>query len=139
MGDPRYRWPGKGRTPMTTEGDRGRQPERIDRRRLAFGLGWTLLGLLLCLFLPAGTLAWPRGWLFLGFLVASSVVVTLYLRRANPDVIAARVNRHEGTRRWDRIWLAVFLPTMAAIPILAALDDGRFRWSRAPWWACVLG
>jgi protein-S-isoprenylcysteine O-methyltransferase Ste14 len=124
---------------MTTELGRERRPERLDRRRLVLNLVWTLLALVLCLFLPAGTWAWSKGWLFLAVLVASSVVVTLYLRRANPEVIAARVNRHEGTKRWDRILLGVFFPTVMAIPILAALDDGRFRWSRAPWWVGVLG
>jgi protein-S-isoprenylcysteine O-methyltransferase Ste14 len=35
---------------------------------------------------------------------------------------------------------AVFLlPTMLAIPIVAALDDGRYHWSHLPWWVCVLG
>jgi protein-S-isoprenylcysteine O-methyltransferase Ste14 len=63
----------------------------------------------------------------------------LYLRRANPDVVAARVNRHEGTKSWDRIRLGFSFPTVAAIPTLAALDDGRFHWSPVPWWVCLLG
>ena len=46
-------------------------------------------------------------------IVAASILVTLYLRRVNPDVIAARVNRHEGTKRWDRILLGFLLPVMA--------------------------
>lgn len=124
---------------MATEGDRGRQPERIDRRRLYLYLGGTLLALVLCLFLPAGTWAWSRGWLFIAVLVAASIVVTLYLRRVNPEVIAARVNRHQGTKPWDHIVLGVLLPTVIAIPILAALDDGRFHWSVVPWWVGVLG
>jgi protein-S-isoprenylcysteine O-methyltransferase Ste14 len=124
---------------MTTEGDRGRQPERIDRRRLFLSLGWTLLAFVLCLFLPAGTWAWFRGWLFFSVVVAASIVVTLYLRRVNPEVIAARVNRHEGTKHWDRILLVIFFPTVMAIPVVAALDDSRFHWSRAPWWVCVVG
>jgi protein-S-isoprenylcysteine O-methyltransferase Ste14 len=35
--------------------------------------------------------------------------------------------------------LIFILPTMLAIPIVAALDDGRFHWSNLPWWVCVLG
>jgi protein-S-isoprenylcysteine O-methyltransferase Ste14 len=34
---------------------------------------------------------------------------------------------------------AIFLTTVMAIPILAALDDGRFHWFPVPWWVCVLG
>ena len=82
---------------MATNSDQTTHPEPIDRRRLILSTISSLLVLFLCLFLPAGTWAWPRGWLFLGVLLASSIPVTLYLRRVNPDVIAARVNRHEGT------------------------------------------
>ncbi len=124
---------------MATDGDQRGQPEPIDRRRLFLSLGGSLLFFVLGLFLPAGTWTWLRGWLFLVVLVVASVVVTLYLRRVNPDVIAARINRHNGTKRWDRIWLAISLPTIISIPIVAALDDGRFHWFPVPWWACVLG
>ena len=81
------------------------QPEPIDRRRLFLSVGWTLLIFVLCLFLPAGTWAWSRGWLFFFVIVVTSILITLYLRRVNPDVIAGRVNRHEGTKRWDRLLL----------------------------------
>jgi len=122
---------------MAAEVEQSTEP--IDRRRLIISTTSSLLVLVLCLFLPAGTWAWSRGWLFLGVLLAASVVVTVYLRRVNPDVIAGRVNRHQGTKRWDRILFVIALPTLMAIPILAALDDGRFHWSHLPWWGCVLG
>jgi hypothetical protein len=65
---------------------------------------------------------------------------TLYLRRVNPDVIAGRVNCHERPRRWYLLLgLIGFLPTMLAIPIVAALDDGRYNWSHVPWWGCLVG
>ncbi len=125
---------------MATNDDQQRQPEPIDRRRLLISTTSSLLVLVLCLFLPAGTWAWPRGWLFLGVLLASSILMTLYLRRVNPDVIAGRVNRHERPRRWDLLLGAIFmLPTILAIPIVAALDDGRYHWLPVPWWVCVLG
>ena len=124
---------------MATDSVPPRQPETADRRRLLVGVGWTLLVLALCLFLPAGTWAWLRGWLFLGVIIAAGVVITLYLRRVNPEVIAARVNRHEGTKGWDRWVLGLFLPAMASILPVAALDDGRFHWSHVPWWGCGIG
>lgn len=122
-----------------TASDSPRPREATDPRRLLVSTASTLLILALCLFLPAGSLAWARGWLLLAVLVAAGVVITLYLRRANPEVIAARVNRHEGTKRWDRLLLALFVPALASILPVAALDDGRFHWSRVPWWACALG
>ena len=124
---------------MATTRDQPGRPETADRRRLLVGVGWTLLILVLCLFLPAGTWAWQRGWSFLGVVVAAGVVITLYLRRVNPEVIAARVNRHEGTKGWDRWVLGLFLPAMISILPVAALDDGRFHWSHVPWWGCGIG
>jgi protein-S-isoprenylcysteine O-methyltransferase Ste14 len=125
---------------MTTYNDHLRQPERIDRRRMVLSLGLSLLFSILSLFLPAGTWSWPRGWLFLIVLVMASVVITLYLGRINPDVLAARINRHKGTKRWDLlVGLIVGLPTVLAIPIVAALDDGRYHWLPVPWWGCMLG
>ncbi len=124
---------------MTASSDQPRHPEPIDRRRLITSTVSSLLIFILCLFLPAGTWAWFRGWLFLVVLVAASVPVTLYLRRVNPDVIAGRVNRHERPRRWDLILGLMILVSMLAVLIVAALDDGRYHWSHVPWWGCALG
>src|SRR4051812_36499289 len=77
---------------MATQGVQTRQPEPIDRRRFIISTTSSLLILVLCMFLPAGTWAWSRGWVFLVVMIAVSILVTLYLRRVNPDVIAGRVN-----------------------------------------------
>jgi hypothetical protein len=95
---------------MATDDDQQRHPEQIDRRRLILGIGSNLIILGLCLFVPAGSWTWMRGWLFIFLLVLASILVTLYLRRVNPEVIAARISRHKGTKRWDRILLAIFFP-----------------------------
>jgi protein-S-isoprenylcysteine O-methyltransferase Ste14 len=122
---------------MEAVGDQSREP--INERRLIISTISSLLILVLCLFLPAGTWTWPRGWLFVVVLLAVSVVVIPYLWRVNPDVIAGRVNRHERPRTWDLILGLCFLPAMLAIPIVAALDDGRYHWHPEPWWVCALG
>ena len=125
---------------MATNTDQPWPPEPTDRRRLVASVSWSLLIFVLCLFLPAGTLAWFKGWLFILVIVVASIPATLYLRRVNPEVVAARVNRHDGTKRWDFLLGAIFLlPTMLAIMIVAALDDGRYHWFPVPWWVCVLG
>jgi protein-S-isoprenylcysteine O-methyltransferase Ste14 len=33
----------------------------------------------------------------------------------------------------------MMLAAMIAVPIVAALDDGRYHWLPVPWWGCVLG
>ena len=81
-----------------------------------------------------------EGVALLGVVMAASLLGTLYLRRVNPDVIAGRVNRHKGRRRWDLLLgCSIALPTMLTIPIVSALDDGGYHWSHLPWWGCVLG
>ncbi len=124
---------------MATNSDQTRQPEKTERRRFILSIGWTLFIFVLCLFLPAGTLAWTKGWLFFSVVVAASIVITVYLRRVNPDVIAARVNRHEGTKGWDRVLLGLFIPAMVSILPVAALDDGRYHWVPVGWWVCGVG
>src|SRR5262245_52789884 len=84
---------------MAANGDHPHEP--IDRRRLVISTIASLLVLVLCLFLPAGTWAWSKGWLFLVVVTAASLLSTLYLRRVNPDGIAGRVNRYKRPRLWD--------------------------------------
>jgi protein-S-isoprenylcysteine O-methyltransferase Ste14 len=93
----------------------------------------------LFLFLPAGTWAWEKGWLFILVCVTLGVLASLYVWQVNPEVLAARVNPHEGTKGWDKVLLGLFFLTgLATIPV-AALDEGRFHWSALPWWVCLVG
>src|SRR5262249_43740764 len=62
-----------------------------------------------------------------------------YLRHVNPDVVAARINPHQGTEAWDKILVTCLFVAFLAIPPVAALDDGRFHWLPVPWWVCLLG
>jgi protein-S-isoprenylcysteine O-methyltransferase Ste14 len=124
---------------VTTSSDQPRQPEPVDRQRLNLAIGRGFLYYLLCLFVPAGTLAWLRGWLFIVFMVGTMIPVFRYLRRVNPEVVTARINRYSGTKRWDRVLMVIFYPSVMAVVVLAALDDGRFHWLLLPWWGCVLG
>src|SRR5262245_57759055 len=119
--------------------DQQHQPEQIDYRRLALSLVAMPLWLFLLMFLPAGTWAWMKGWLFIGVLLVLGVVAWVFMRRVNPDLLAARVNAHEGTKSWDKVLLAFLFLAMFAIFPVAALDDERFRWSSLSWGAVLLG
>jgi protein-S-isoprenylcysteine O-methyltransferase Ste14 len=124
---------------MTPADDPVQQPPRIDRRRLVVSLLGVPLFLALFLFLPAGTWAWADGWLFVLVFLTSCLLAALYVWRVNPELLAARVNPHRGTKGWDKPLLAAFLLTALAIFPVAALDAGRFRWSAVPGWARLLG
>jgi protein-S-isoprenylcysteine O-methyltransferase Ste14 len=98
-----------------------------------------LLVLVLLLFAPAGSISWTRGWLFLLVLVTVIGVSARYLWRINPELFVARSRIQPGTKRWDRMLLGFLFPAMLAILAVAALDDGRFQWSRMSWWFVGLG
>ncbi|MFO0892770.1 MAG: isoprenylcysteine carboxylmethyltransferase family protein [Isosphaeraceae bacterium] len=115
------------------------EKEPFDRRRLITSTAATLVVLLLWLFVPAGTLGWLRGWLFFVVTVVAGIVLSIYLRRVNPDIFAARVNRRTGTKSWDKGIVVLLISVMTSVIPVAALDDGRFHWSLVPWWVCAIG
>jgi Ca2+/H+ antiporter len=86
---------------MTSADDKGQQPEGINTRRLVAFLLALPAYFAVFLFLPAGTWAWARGWLFVGVFLATVAAAALYLWRVNPEVVVARSGPHEGTKRWD--------------------------------------
>jgi protein-S-isoprenylcysteine O-methyltransferase Ste14 len=124
---------------MTAANVHDRQPEGINKHRLVVSLLALPLYFGLFMFLPAGTWAWAKGWLFIGVFLGTVTIAALYLWRVNPEVWVARTRSHEGTKRWDKILLGFFFPAVYAIIPIAALDDGRFHWFPVPWWVCSLG
>jgi hypothetical protein len=73
-----------------------------DRRRPVVSTTASMLILVLCPFLPAGTWAWARGWLFLFALVVASIVGTLYLRRVQGRLTSYR-SMWQGRKRVARV------------------------------------
>jgi protein-S-isoprenylcysteine O-methyltransferase Ste14 len=91
------------------------------------------------MFGPAGTLIWTRGWLFIAVFILLEILVVLYVWRTNPELLDARSRLHKGTKRWDKMVMCLFGPSIMAIFLVAALDDGRFHWLPVPDWTCWLG
>ena len=58
--------------------------------------GFLLMGL--CLFLPAGTIHYPGGWLFLVLLFIPMVLLGGYLFFRSPDLLQKRLNGRERER-----------------------------------------
>ena len=85
---------------MTAANDTGHPPERINRRRLVLYLLGTPLFFVLSLFLPAGTWAWPKGWLFLGVLLGTGALAAWCLGRLNPEVYAPGSTRTREPSPW---------------------------------------
>jgi protein-S-isoprenylcysteine O-methyltransferase Ste14 len=124
---------------MTSATHEGGQQGGINKRRLIGSLLVMPVYFALFMFLPAGTWAWTRGWLFIGVFLTTVAIASWLLWRVNPDVVAARTRSHEGTKGWDKVWLPVFLTAVYTIIPVAALDDGRFGWFPVHWWVCGVG
>jgi protein-S-isoprenylcysteine O-methyltransferase Ste14 len=115
------------------------EPKPMSRAAaIAYAIGLPL-GLLVLVFVPAGTWRWTPGWIFVAFLIAGYGVSALVLLKLNPAIYRARSRFQPGTRRWDLILLTLMLPAMVAEIPLATLDVERMGWSHVPAVVVVLG
>jgi hypothetical protein len=71
---------------MSAASDKDQQPQGANKRRLVVSLLALPVYFALFMFLPAGTWAWAKGWLFIGVFLGTLAVVALYLWRVNPEV-----------------------------------------------------
>lgn len=95
----------------------------------------------LVLFLPAGTLAWPAAWIFLGLMFGFTIGLSIWLLRFNPELLVERMTGvgRADQEAWDKILLAITAVVFFGWLVVMALDAGRFRWSRVPPWLQGLG
>ncbi len=85
------------------------------------------------LFLAAGRFDWTRGWISVALSVTGLTAMGLIVQRYNPELMAQRARwRRKDTKRFDKIFMAVYLPLVLAQPAVAGLDAVRFRWSSIP-------
>lgn len=92
------------------------------------------------LFAGAGTLHWTRGWISVALYVVGMGSIGVYVNRRNTDVMQARTAwGRQGTKRFDRVFMAVFVPLVFVHPVLAGVDVVRYRWSSMPMWTVLVG
>lgn len=102
-----------------------------DEYRALGSLAVTLAVMAVLLFLPAGTLAWARGWWYLAIFVAATLVAIVYIWRVDPELFAIRRKPQAGSKPWDLAFVVVTLTSMAAILPVAGFDY-RLDWSELP-------
>ncbi len=92
------------------------------------------------LFLGAGTLAWPAGWVYLVLFFSFTFAITSWLFRHNPDLLKERMTMSRPDQKaWDKVFLMLAYVSFVAWLVLMALDAVRFRWSQMPLWLSVAG
>ena len=92
------------------------------------------------LFGSAGTLDWPRGWIYVAAYLLAMASIGIIVKRRNPDLLEARAKwRRPDTKPFDRIVLLLYLPLTYLQPAVAGLDTVRFARPSMPFWCVYLG
>ncbi|UCE90276.1 MAG: isoprenylcysteine carboxylmethyltransferase family protein [Pseudomonadota bacterium] len=108
---------------------------------------WVSLALRMCLFAialmwPAGTWRWWEAWVLVGLWAVFGVVMTNYLLRHDPALLAERlklVPLHKDQKHWDKVLMLAFLVAGIGLYIVPGFDVVRFGWSEAlPLWMQVV-
>ena len=87
------------------------------------------------LFIPAGRLNWRIGWMYLALILVYITINWICLLRWNPKVIERRMRFGKGTKRWDKVWAALYSPVTIAVYAIAGWEarDGVASLPIAVW------
>ena len=94
----------------------------------------------LALFLPAGTLTWTAGWVFLALFFGFFIAMNIWLFRHNPGLLEERMKLSRPNQKgWDKLLFPLLLVFSIAWLVFMALDAVRFHWSQVPEWLQGIG
>jgi len=95
-----------------------------------------VLFLCMLVFLPAGTLNYWNGWVFLGELMVPMLLVVPYFFMKDPLLLQKRMNIREKEKPQKRI-VIINLVVFLVVFIISGLDF-RFHWSHVPVWLVIV-
>lgn len=101
---------------------------------LKFVLGVILVGILV--FLPAWTINYPNGWLFMGILFIPMFIVGIVLFIKSPFLLEKRLNNKEKQKTQQGVVKLSGLMFLGGF-IVSSLDF-RFGWSKVPVWVVIV-
>jgi protein-S-isoprenylcysteine O-methyltransferase Ste14 len=94
----------------------------------------------LTLFVPAGTLAWRAGWVFLVLFFGFYLAITIWLVRYNPALLEERLRlRTSDQQGWDKLLFPLMMLMSFGWLGFLSLDAMRLHWSSIPAWLQVVG
>lgn len=121
---------------MAVESMQPTEMEKKDQNRataqgiIRFIFSSIVLGVIL--FGSAGTVAWTRGWIYLGITLLILLVSRVTLFVINPTAAVERSRRLKPDQFFDKVFYALSTPLLFALLIIAGLDAERFGWSYLP-------
>jgi protein-S-isoprenylcysteine O-methyltransferase Ste14 len=100
----------------------------------------SFLMMALALFLAAGTIAWPAGWICLILIFGWLLVGIGLLLKYNPGLLEERLSLSQPNQKaWDKVFLLLYELFLFAWLVLMPLDAVRFHWSQMPLLLQVVG
>jgi len=93
------------------------------------------------LFVPAGTLDWTGGWVFMAELALGSLATMLWLQRADPALLKERLKGpiQKGQVFLDKVFVLALVVFWYGWMVIMALDVKRWEISHAPLWVMAAG
>ncbi|HEY2458561.1 MAG TPA: isoprenylcysteine carboxylmethyltransferase family protein, partial [Candidatus Acidoferrum sp.] len=109
-------------------------------RKTAVGLGRFVVSLLALVFLPAWSLRYWQGWLFVVVFGGVAVAISVYLLKHDPQLLAKRLKAgpEAEKERSQKIIQALASAGFVALMVVPAVDH-RLGWSRVPVWLVIAG
>jgi protein-S-isoprenylcysteine O-methyltransferase Ste14 len=106
----------------------------VNLRLLAAQIVGMFLVFALVLFLAAGTIAWPAGWIFLLLFFCFVIAHSRWLFKRNPGLLTERMTGIGKVDQptWDKVFFALASVLFLAWLVVMPLDAVRFGWSRLP-------
>ena len=100
---------------------------------IKFTCGLLMVGLLI--FLPAGTLAYPSGWLLIGLLFVPMLIAGFVMLKKSPEFLKKRLDAKE--KQSAQKGVLAFSGLMFIAGFVVAGLDFRFGWSDMPAWVVM--
>ena len=98
-----------------------------------FTAGLALVGALI--FLPAGSLMYPGGWLFIGLLFIPMLILGVVMFVKAPELLKKRLDAKE--KESTQKGVVALAGLLFIVGFVVAGLDFRFGWSRVPIWAVI--
>jgi len=115
-----------------------------ERTKALFRQAWPrqaafVLFLAALMFIPAGTLRYWQGWLFLLVFVGSAIALGLYFTKHDPALIEGRIHAGPFAEQEpaQKVIVALLLASLLLMIVVPAFDY-RWHWSAEPAWLVIL-
>lgn len=103
-------------------------------------VAWTVFIAALILW-PAGTLAYPGAWAFIGLFAGGGLAMILWLSKRSPSLLRERMASplQRAQKPWDRVFLVLFMLGFFGWMALMGWDAARTGFTAVPLWLQALG